>query len=291
MSEENLVVQEEVMEQETINPLTLYENSSKTFLANVKKANLLTPELTEKITALSPELNHVFKTQTIWRSETEIRVSVLNDMNFPDKASKYHQAKIEQLVFFEQLLHLSFDYRQLQQDLAILEAEAEEIEYKLENEELKSFEVKKLEAQLAKKNIEIEQKTFGIQHYQIQARERIREIDIWSKIKDELDDGSFDKDNKDSNQLISLARRYIQEAWNAVNLNKNSDICSFNNITAQFHMMVKECITRGLFETLMQPFGGPGNPIFDWVCSQFGIQIKPVMPDGNMPSWNPQVVK
>lgn len=255
------------------NELTLFDSRSKSFLRNIEKADLLTPELTQKITALAPELGHVFKTQTVWRTETEIRCSVLNDMNFPDNASKYHQAKIEQLVFFEQLLHLSFEFRTLKQDLNILEAEAEEIEYKLQNEELKSFEIKKLTAELNKKNIEIEEKLFGIQHYQIQARERIREIEIWSKIKDEVDDGSFDKDAKDTNQLISISRRYIQEAWNAVHMGKNSDISSFNNITAQFHSMVKECIARGIFEELMKPWGGPGNPIFDWVCREFGLKV------------------
>jgi hypothetical protein len=262
----------EVLESDSTE-LVLTDNRSKAFLTNIKKANLLTPELTSTITALVPELGHVFKTQTVWRTETEIRCSVLNDMNFPDNASKYHQAKIEQLVFFEQLLHLSFEFRKLKEDLNIIEAEAEEISYKLENKDLKSFEIKKLNAELSKKQIEIEEKSFGIQHYQIQARERIREIEIWSRVKEELDDGSFDKDAKDTNQLISMSRRYIQEAWNAVNVGKNSDISSFNNITAQFHTLLKECIQRGLFEEVMRPWGGPGNIIFDWVCREFGIQV------------------
>jgi hypothetical protein len=82
------------------NQLITLENRSERYLTDVKKANLLPIELEERLIQLKPELTHVVKTQTIWRTETEIRCSVLNDMNFPDKASKYHQAKLEQLVFF-----------------------------------------------------------------------------------------------------------------------------------------------------------------------------------------------
>jgi hypothetical protein len=262
----------QLTEVENVDGLSIAENRS-VFLANIKKADLLTPELMNIVTTLAPELGHVFRTQTVWRTETEIRCSVLNDMSFPDNASKYHQAKLEQLVFFEQLLHLSFEFRTLKEDLNIIEADIEELEYKLENDDLKSFEVKTLNAELNKKRIDMEEKALGIQHHQIQARERIREVEIWSRIKDELDDGSFDKDTKDTNQLISMTRRYIQEAWNAMHVGKGGDISSYSNITAQFFKLIKECLIRGLFEEVMTPWGGPGNHIFDWVCKECGVQI------------------
>jgi len=64
--------------------LSIFEDRSKDFLTNVKKANLLTPALTEKITALAGEMAENFRNSTIWRTSCEIRFSVLNDMNFPD---------------------------------------------------------------------------------------------------------------------------------------------------------------------------------------------------------------
>ena len=84
MSEElNTVVQVPVADNDT-QEIALFEDRSEVFLSNVKKAQLLTPALTEKITALAPEMFENFRTQTIWRTSTEIRCSVLNDMNFPD---------------------------------------------------------------------------------------------------------------------------------------------------------------------------------------------------------------
>jgi hypothetical protein len=153
---------------------------------------------------------------------------------------------------------------------------------------LKSYQVKKLQAELAKKLIEIEEKTCGIQHHQKQAEQRIREISIWSDIKKELDDGSFDKDDKDTNQLLSLARRYCVEAFNSINMSRGGggDISSFNNITAQFRMLVGEVISRGLVNELLVTFGGPGNQIFDFVCVQFGLQVQQTPPV--QPTWAAQ---
>lgn len=264
-----------------MNDLTLIERSER-FLTDVKKAKLLPQDAVERLSALVPEIKHVFETQTIWRTETEMRCSVLNDLSFPDKASKYHQAKLEQMVFFEQLLHLSFDFRKLQEDLSILEADIEELEDKLTNSDLKSYEIKRLTAELNKKNIEKEQMSYNVQHMQIQAKERTREVELWSKIKNELYDESFDKDNKDTNQLFSMTRRYIQEAFNAMIVGKNGDISSYNNIVGQFEMLVKECYIRGILDEALSYFSDPKIGL--WVKQVCGIEIpdQPNVPDDKL---------
>jgi len=113
-------------------------------------------------------------------------------------------------------------------------------------------------------------------------------INITATIKKELDDGSFDKDNKDTNQLLSLARRYSVESFNAVHMSKGGggDISSFNNITAQFRMLVNEVISRGLINELLSTFGGPGNQVFDFLCTQFGLQVQQTPPI--QPTWAAQ---
>ena len=58
-----------------------------------------------------PEIEQAIQSHTIYRTTTEALFSVLNDVKFPTAASKYHQAKREQLVMFENLVGLSFDYR------------------------------------------------------------------------------------------------------------------------------------------------------------------------------------
>lgn len=243
------------------------------YLTNIKQADLLTPELLKRVQTMLPELKHNFETQTIWRTETEIRYSVLNDKDFPDKAAKYHQAKIEQNVFFEQLLILSFDYRKHQEKIEIKEAEIEEIDFKLSQHGLKSFEIKKLNAEKRIKEIELQELVYGLENMRKQGEERVRELEIWSKIKDELDDGTFDKDSKDANQLISLTRRYCQEAFNAVQI-QGTDIASFNNVISQFEMLCKECIARGIFEKEILMHFGINSTLSQWLIQYFGLRSK-----------------
>ncbi|NLZ46843.1 MAG: hypothetical protein GX896_09160 [Clostridiales bacterium] len=242
------------------------------FLQDIKEAGLLPEKLELRVANLLPELEHNFKTQTLWRTETEIRCSVLNDKDFPDKASKFHQAKLEQMVFFEQLLDLSFEYRKTQQKLNIKEAEIEEIEDKLLNDDLKEYQIKKMRARLEIKNIEKQEIIYSLENMRVQGKERVRELEIWSKIKNELNDGSFDTDNKDKNQLISLTIRYIQEAFNISKFASGTDIGSAGNIMAQFHMLVKECLVRGLLNDVLNYFGSDSE-ITKWLISYFGLEV------------------
>lgn len=253
------------------NNLIKTSDISKHFLQDIKQADLLPNNLLSKVENMLPELKHNIETQTIWRTETEIRCSVLNDKDCPDKASKYHQAKLEQMVFFEQLLQLSFEYRKMQQELFIKEADIEELYDRLE-QSTKPYENKKLKAQINIKEIEKQELIYGLRNMQIQGKERVREIETWSKIKEELDDGSFDKDSKDSNQLISMTRRYIQEAYNILHLNNTSDTAGYNNILAQFYSLCKECIARGVFEEVLNYFYD--SKIIEWIAQVFNLKIE-----------------
>src|SRR6056300_523480 len=68
----------------------------------------------EKFKKLTAELKDTWTKKQIFRTETEMRVSVLNDGKHPTKASKYWQCVREQNVFFESIMSLSFDYRKLE---------------------------------------------------------------------------------------------------------------------------------------------------------------------------------
>ena len=57
------------------------------------------------------ELRDTWTKKQIFRTETEARISVLQDLKYPTKAAKYWQCVREQNVFLEQLMELSFRYR------------------------------------------------------------------------------------------------------------------------------------------------------------------------------------
>lgn len=67
-------------------------------------------------------------TRTIWRTQVEARSLGPQRSEIPNPAAKFHQAAKEQVVFFDNLHHLSFDYRRKLLDL-------EEIDQKIADAE------------------------------------------------------------------------------------------------------------------------------------------------------------
>ena len=134
------------------------------------------------------ELKDTWTKKQVFRTETEMRFSVLNDLKYPTKASKYWQCVREQNVYLENLMTLSFEYRKKEIEIKKLNKKIDEEEDELEKELLK---------------IEIDEKTFAKANMQLTAKDRMREIKLWSNLKKESDDGSFDKQDVNVHQLES----------------------------------------------------------------------------------------
>jgi len=150
--------------------------------------NLLDPEEVKIFRGLTEELKDTWTKKQMFRTETEMQFSVLNDAKYPTKAAKYWQCVREQNVFLENLMTLSFDYRRA-------EVKQKRLEQKLEKEE---DELKKELLQ-----IDIDEKIYSKASMQLVARDRMREIKLWSKFKKRFDDGSFDTTNVNTHQLNS----------------------------------------------------------------------------------------
>ncbi|AZF90164.1 MAG: hypothetical protein BPH43C_41 [Phage 5P_1] len=193
---------------------------------------LLTPEQFTELSHLLDELRKAYQNQTIWRTYTEAICSVLNDLEHPTPASKYHQAKLEMTVFFEQLVLLSFDYREALIDL-------EEVEEQLRN--AAGFERRRLE-------VKRDRLLFRINGMQVQARERLREIKMWHNIMQSLDDGTFDTTNKDTDQLIGMTIRYCRSLPAA--LQSRNDVGGALNVIGQAVTLLRECKRRGVLDDL-----------------------------------------
>jgi len=153
--------------------------------------NLLEPEDLSSFKGMVEELRDTWTKKQIFRTETEMKVAVLDDGRYPTRASKYWQCVREQNVFLENLMSLSFDYRRN-------EAKIKQLEKKLETE---TDEYKKELYQ-----IDLDEKIYGKANMELVARDRLREIKLWSKFKLEYDDGSFDTKNVNSHQFESLAQ-------------------------------------------------------------------------------------
>ena len=150
--------------------------------------NLLDPEEVKIFKGLTDELRDTWTKKQMFRTETEMQFSVLNDAKYPTKAAKYWQCVREQNVFLENLMQLSFDYRRA-------EVKQKRIQEKLNKEE------DPLKKELLQ--IDIDEKIYQKASMQLVARDRMREIKLWSKFKKKFDDGSFDTKNVNTHQLNS----------------------------------------------------------------------------------------
>jgi hypothetical protein len=153
--------------------------------------NLLETEDLKSFKSMVEELRDTWTKKQIFRTETEMKVAVLDDGRYPTRASKYWQCVREQNVFLENLMSLSFDYRRN-------EAKIKQLEKKLETE---TDEYKKELYQ-----IDLDEKIYGKANMELVARDRLREIKLWSRFKTEYDDGSFDTKNVNTHQFESLSQ-------------------------------------------------------------------------------------
>ena len=129
---------------------------------------------------LKNELEDTRNKRQIFRSETQMRYSVLNDGVHPNNASKYWQCVTEQNVMYENLVRLSFDYREL--EIKIKKAEIE-----LANTE------DPLDKELCQ--IKLERLFWDKADSERIGRDRVREIRKWSELKAEFDDGTFNTED------------------------------------------------------------------------------------------------
>jgi len=136
-----------------------------------------------------PELQDTWAKKQVFRTETEMRFSVLSDNKFGTNAAKYWQCVREQNTHFENLMNLSFDYRKN-------DVEIEKLEHKIIDPNEDKFEKK-----LAK--IEKEEKLYGRANMELIAKARMREISSWSKLKKEYHDGKFDDQDVNTHQAES----------------------------------------------------------------------------------------
>jgi len=171
------------MNKEKKNIKSLIESES-----DVHLNNLLPTEDVNIFKGMVEELRDSWTKKQVFRTETEARISVLQDMKYPNKASKYWQCVREQSVFLENLMTLSFDYRRNDIKIKRLEKKLKE-----EKDELKK--------ELWK--VDIDEKNYSKASMELVAKDRMREIKMWSKLKTEFDDGTFNTKDVNRHQLDS----------------------------------------------------------------------------------------
>jgi len=141
-----------------------------------------------EIIKLTEELKDAWNKRQVFRTETEMRFSVLNDGNFPTPASKYWQCVREQTMMLDNLIGLSFEMRRNLLKKKKLEEKIGTLTDKFDVEE---------------GIIDLEEINWKQLSMEQTAKDRVREILLWSQLKEELDDGTFDTKNVNTHQAES----------------------------------------------------------------------------------------
>ena len=173
--------------------------------------NLLEPQDLTDFKGMVDELRGTWTKKQMFRTETEARFSVLQDNRYPTKAAKYWQCVREQSSYLDNLMTLSFDYRRNEAKIKWLEGkvEKEEDEYKA-----------------TKYQIDLDECRFAKASMEKVAKHRMREIKMWSKLKKEFNDGSFNDKDVNQHQLESYGMQYAEKARQLTE--NSSDTDKFN---------------------------------------------------------------
>jgi hypothetical protein len=209
-------------------------------------SNILEDNDFKKFKELNSELKDTWVKKQIFRTNTEMRISVLADFKHPNNASKYWQCVKEQSVHFENLMGLSFEYRKN-------DIEIKKTQRKLETEK------DELEIELLK--VELDEKLYAKANMELVAKDRMREINEWSNLKAEYNDGTFDDKNVNTHQ--SEAYKYILEN-RAKTLTPGSSQAEVFNVVSQLdtlNRLHKEGVLPLEKKEAITNIGKPNNEI------------------------------
>jgi hypothetical protein len=176
--------------------------------------SVLKEEDAKQILQLKDELADNWNKKQIFRTETEMRISVLNDARHPTPAAKYWQSVREMSAHFDALMGLAFEIRRNTINRLKLEK-------KMEKALDKGDELKQMEFQ-----VDLDENLYTRANMEQVAHDRVREIQTWSKLKAELDDGTFDNQNVNTHQPKSI-KLYLENK--AKSLGPNSEVSEIIN--------------------------------------------------------------
>jgi len=147
--------------------------------------DLIKPEDAEFLIAHESKFKERYSNSSLFRSKFEMEAMVLNEDEHPTPDSKYWQAIGEQAVHVKELIRLSFESKKGEADLDLLHAEKDELKYKLTKQNpanIPEYEKDKLRAKIKRKEVEIEEREFGLLECKKVAKERIREVRDWEDL-------------------------------------------------------------------------------------------------------------
>ena len=231
--------------------MTEYQDTS---LGIIEASSILNTADLLKIQGMKDELLDVFEKAQTFRTPTEMRIAVLDDIRHPTPDSKYWQSVREQNVMFQELVLLSYEYRK------------NAIEIKKLQRDL-NYEVDNLESELLQ--VEIEKKTFIGKNQERTANGRIQEILEWHVIKEDLmPQLAAGIEDVDKHQLISYATAWIGQS---IVMGSGGSPSERINQQSKLRAAINRCIELDVLDTVLDYFP---DQIRDQIQLEYSDAIK-----------------
>lgn len=215
-------------------------------IALIKDSEIISDGALTSLAAISEEIEAGFARRQRFRPRFLMETAVLNDMKFPTPDAKYWQCNVERDTHFRNLVMLSFDYREKQADIEILEEEFTGLSGPHRTKQL----------------VRIEREKATLLYMRKEAGERVREIMNWTDIMTKLlPDMKHPVDDAEAYMPEAYAIRYGRETeamkiagdMNAHDMSGAMNIISIAK-TLEMHPKVKELLKSA--ESAKQISGG-----------------------------------
>jgi len=212
----------------------------------IKDSEIIPDDALTALASISEEIEAGFSRRQRFRPRFLMETAVLNDMKFPTPDAKYWQSNVERDTHFRNLVMLSFDYREKQADIEILEEEFTGLSGPHRTKQL----------------VRIEREKATLLYMRKEAGERVREIMNWTDIMTKLlPDLKYPVEDVEAYMPEAYAIRYGREteamklagAMNAHDMSGAMNIISIAK-TIEAHPQVKELLKS--VESAKQISGG-----------------------------------
>lgn len=215
---------------------TKYQDTS---LGIIENSSILKLGDLAKIQGMKHELLDVFEKAQTFRTPTEMRIAVLDDIRHPTPDSKYWQSVREQDVMFQELVMLSYEYRKNNIEVKKLRRDMDNETDELERELLQ---------------IEIEKRTFVSKNHERTANGRIQEILEWHVIKEDLEPQlAAGVENVDAHQLISYATAWINQS---IIMGSDGSPSERINLQSKMRSAILRCVEFDVLDVVLSYFPG-----------------------------------
>lgn len=228
------------------------ENLTKQLVGIIDESDVISEEDKKFLMESRESLQKTLLNTWMWRTPAQ-HETIISDRFFPTPHSKFHQALLEQKVQFTEAARLSKEIQLKKLEIEDKIIDLEEVEA-TQGEVENVFEIKRLNVQKRRLNVEIRDSNSELMQMKIAMEYRMREVKSWERIKGII--LNFMKEQKIPESAIYDKTAGEIEAYfftflnNIKGLENSTDGAEVNNLIGLAQWAVKKAKEAGLFEQL-----------------------------------------